>query len=916
MAVKPKTGWQAKTLASRKKKSRYQIVNSSPAGAAVPRWSEHRHFQPPPSNVTLLQRAHLASRLEDFGKGRLILLSAPAGFGKTVLASLVYERLRSVSYRCAWLTLSEEHNAVAKLRQSFNLALTLAAIPTHPFDSVDLADHRDPTPEHQLLDALFTVGSRSAALFIDGLEKLTSSEALTCIQRLMQQVPSNTRLVVTSRRRSIVDISRLHAAGNVLEFEPYALQFNEDEAESLLSGLVDRPRLQEVICALDGWPVAIQLARQFLQRFPGTPSVTKLLSEAPDSLASFIDYQVLAGLSQGARNFLVCGAALQTQSGELVDAARGTHEQDVIRTDLAHLDPLIRISAAEPVSIRPHPAIAARLRCWPMSADARRALHARAADWLFARNEAPTAVKHLVAAGDVPGAVRMLERVGLNVLLAHLGPPQLKLLLRILPAQAFASLPRARIVWISMLLNDGRREEAGAELSRLKIAIPDVSPADREAFNSDLATLESFFAVSNDAFVPASELDAAPQTGANYDTVDALSLLSYQQRGKFHKALDKIEHLSAIAASSGHRFDLATLRTYRGLIDYGLGDLAGAAGAYAAAAALDPGAGIGVPSLMIDVPYAELQYERDVLVTATEVLSRHDGGGEVLEDFFDIYAARMSTRARLMCARSDVEGAATFLRNEAAIARQHELPARHAFVTATAIEIMLQTGRDPSQAQILAEELPASLSAIGEMDILPWRLIDAVMMARARVFLSRGDATSTLELTRELAARWDEAGLARGSIRARTLAAAASARLGDENTDILTLQAIELAQRTRHVRVLLDERALLATLLTRYLKGDTGQKSTASLQEWTAGVIRRLDAEERTSMAGPAMTLSARERDVLIGLSQGHTNKMIALACGITSNTVKHHLRRVYAKLKVRRRVQAVEEARRRSLIP
>lgn len=50
----------------------------------------------------------------------------------------------------------------------------------------------------------------------------------------------------------------------------------------------------------------------------------------------------------------------------------------------------------------------------------------------------------------------------------------------------------------------------------------------------------------------------------------------------------------------------------------------------------------------------------------------------------------------------------------------------------------------------------------------------------------------------------------------------------------------------------------------------------------------------------------------MIATSQGHTNKVIARTFGITVNTVKHHLRHVYRKLKVKRRVQAVDEARNR----
>jgi len=160
-------------------------------------------------------------------------------------------------------------------------------------------------------------------------------------------------------------------------------------------------------------------------------------------------------------------------------------------------------------------------------------------------------------------------------------------------------------------------------------------------------------------------------------------------------------------------------------------------------------------------------------------------------------------------------------------------------------------------------------------------------------------------------------GLVRGSIRARLIAAAALTRLGNEEAAFSRIsEAMHLAHQTLHLRVLLDERTLLAAMLTHFLQGSMSRTAFAPLLEWIVLIRRRLESEQRTAVPGSLLPLSARERDVLIGLSQGHTNKIIARAYGITVNTVKHHLRHVYKKLKVQRRMQAVEEARRRSLVP
>jgi DNA-binding CsgD family transcriptional regulator len=73
---------------------------------------------------------------------------------------------------------------------------------------------------------------------------------------------------------------------------------------------------------------------------------------------------------------------------------------------------------------------------------------------------------------------------------------------------------------------------------------------------------------------------------------------------------------------------------------------------------------------------------------------------------------------------------------------------------------------------------------------------------------------------------------------------------------------------------------------------------------------------ERNAAAIRSLGLSPREIDVLDRLAAGESNKQIARRLGISPNTVKTHVARVYEKLAVERRIQAVEKARLLALIP
>jgi DNA-binding CsgD family transcriptional regulator len=74
--------------------------------------------------------------------------------------------------------------------------------------------------------------------------------------------------------------------------------------------------------------------------------------------------------------------------------------------------------------------------------------------------------------------------------------------------------------------------------------------------------------------------------------------------------------------------------------------------------------------------------------------------------------------------------------------------------------------------------------------------------------------------------------------------------------------------------------------------------------------------KNRPEAASPSSdSVSPREKDVLIGLSQGHPTKIIARNLDLSYETVRHHLKNLYAKLDVHSREQAVDEARRRHII-
>lgn len=878
-------------------------------------WSGRSRLSPPPLASDVLARTALLESVQSRPPGTVTLLRAPAGFGKTVFAALLLRHLRARRWRCAWLSLQPEQREVGRFRHELRRALSLAGVQLQVTPRESMDDPSDPEAEAAVLDALDRTRA-PCALFIDAGAQGLGADLGRCMQRLLGPVPPRARIVIATRGGSGLATSRPAADGTLHELGGEELRFPDEEVVEHLRGLTDSQHLDAMLESLAGWPVAVRLARAALQRHGGGSAAQQPLIGGTDgALGRYIDEQILDTLSAGARSLLADAAELRTDSLPLTDAARGCSLEVGALAEFAALRPLVSVGAGPDATLTVHPAIAARLRRWSTSGSSRRELHTRAAAWLIGRGDASGAVSHMVTAGEVGEAAELIDRIGPTQLVADLGIARFDEVCSLVPPQALARLPRARLAWITHLLNRNRYEEAIAELERVRAEERPTDPAARSAFLRDLQEVEMNIRFMDDRFPATAELERIVASAALMQPTDPSGVLWRQQRGELRIAQRDIEQLAGAVQRSGMRFDSSYLQAYKGLVLFGLGDLEAAAQALAEAAASDPGAR-SRGWLVTDVFRAELCYEAGEPEKASALLARHANHHCALEEWYDVYVARRVLAARLAVAEGAVDTAVARLLQEATYAQARKLEQRRIAMIAAAIELLHQTGRG-DEAVAMAAQLPRSLAEIGEDSALPWRLVDLHVSARSRLELVSGDLAKARVILEGAIARWDRLELQRGSLRAQLLLAGVVLRQGRHpDAADLTVRCLRTAARTGHLRVLLDERLLLGTLLAHIRGAPCNDAPDPVVVDYARHLQRQLDILRLRRPSEPARLISRRELDVIVGLSRGHTNKMIAATCGIAENTVKHHVRRIYRKLKVRRRVQAVAEARRQGLLP
>jgi len=258
----------------------------------------------------------------------------------------------------------------------------------------------------------------------------------------------------------------------------------------------------------------------------------------------------------------------------------------------------------------------------------------------------------------------------------------------------------------------------------------------------------------------------------------------------------------------------------------------------------------------------------------------------------DTFASYAVFLARLRLAQSDVPGAVAILHEAEEFLRQHNFVFRMADVAAAQVLTLLRQGHLAAAAHLTdTHELPISL---------------------ARIHLATGDIPAALEVLEPWREQVEAKGWADERLKVMILQAVALQAHGDRDAAVLRLlDALALAEPGGFIRSFVDEGSPMARLLH-------AAAPHARMPDYIAKLLTAFGAGEqpREGTSGGSHSqpliepLSQRELEVLRLISQGLSNHEIAERLFLALDTVKGHNRRIFGKLQVQRRTEAVARAR------
>lgn len=341
----------------------------------------------------LVSRRRLHDLLDE--RRLVTLLSAPAGWGKTVLLAS-WARSRAEDERVAWLAMEPGDDA-ARLRPYLLAALGSTGAGDGRIDGRSWRDQH-------LAGALASL-CRPVVLVLDDFQHVVDPQFHHDVEFLVRHSAGRVRLVVLTRVDPPLPLPRWRVAGDLIEVGCDRLAFTTDETASLLAAYgqaVPHSTVSELHDRTEGWPAILTLAALAGgDHVDSLAAPAGLLASTP-TIREYLRREVLLDQPRELQALLVQTSVLEQVNGGLLDALTGRADGEQVLQELQHQNLFASAGAARPWSGRYHRVLAEVLRheLSRRATDNPAVLHRHAAHWYATNGLLWQALGHALAGGD------------------------------------------------------------------------------------------------------------------------------------------------------------------------------------------------------------------------------------------------------------------------------------------------------------------------------------------------------------------------------------------------------------------------------------------------------------------------------------------------------------------------------------
>lgn len=859
----------------------------------------------------VVARPRLIERLNDGLTRKLTLVSASAGSGKTTLVS---EWVASCGLPATWLSLDEADNDPTRFLAYLIAALQKIEPGTGDSVLMALQSPQPAKPEALLTSLLNDIASihEHFILVLDDYHVIEAKPVDDALTFLLDHLPPPMHLVIATREDPQLPLARLRARAQLVELRISDLRFTFVEAAGFLNQVMNLDLAAEDIAALEsrteGWIAGLQLAALSMQGHEDTSAFIKSFTGSHRFVLDYLAEEVFQKQPEHIQTFLLYTSLLDRMCGALCDAVlldpsiSGQATLEYLEQSNLFIIPLDN----ERRWYRYHHLFGDLLRqrlyqsIASSTADGETflaELHMRASRWYEANDLDIEAFQHAVAAQNIEQATRLIEGNGMPLLFRGAFLPILNWL-KSLPAAVLDAHPSLWVMYGSALLFAS--QISGIE-GKLQAAEAALAHAPQDAKTRDLlghiASIRATVAVTQHQAetIITQSLRALEYVHPENLPVRAAATWSlgyaYQLQGKRRAAREAYDRALAISQAIGHYVIILMSSIGQAFIQEGDNHLETAAKTYHHILQL---MGESPPPFACQVylGLARIYYAWNDLDTAQQHGQQSVSLAHQLETTDRAIACEVFL-ARLRLARGDLAGAAAILVRANRAAQQQHFVYRLPEIAEAQVLISLRQGNFEAAAHLArTHDLPLS---------------------QARVDLAQGNPAAALTILAQLRQKFEAKGWEDERLRVMVLQVVALLANGEKAKAVRLLQdALALAEPGGLIRIFVDEGAPIASLLSEI----ADREPTAYLDKLLAAFEAEKPTAENWSAAGDLIEpLSPRELEVLQLIASGLSNHEIGERLFLALDTVKGHNRRIYGKLQVQRRTEAVARARELGLL-
>lgn len=347
-----------------------------------------------------IARPRLVARLAP-ERARVVVITAPAGFGKTTLAA---EWARSTPEAVGWLSLDDLDDDLERFWCYFSAVVDSVLGETDDPRS-PRSGAAEPLPAAAVIHRLEHAG-RGGTFVLDDFHFLQADDVIASLTLLVQRLPGACRLVVISRDRPPLPLSRLRLSDELEEISARDLRFTRKEVTRFFEKAAGRELTPEEAAALgratEGWPAGLRLAALACRERGGRLEELLEAKEASGYVFDFLAEEVFEHQDEPLRRFLMLTSILRRFCAPLCAAVTGLAESARLLRQLERSNLFLISLGGDRAWYRYHRLFARflRTRLEESWSEQIAELHRRAAEWYESEGLIEGALQHAAAAGD------------------------------------------------------------------------------------------------------------------------------------------------------------------------------------------------------------------------------------------------------------------------------------------------------------------------------------------------------------------------------------------------------------------------------------------------------------------------------------------------------------------------------------